>query len=331
MRIDAHLLKPVLQDELPLETIFRVMSRAKGDAGATVEQPAREPAAMPVPAAAPLHILVAEDNEFNAQVVEQLVTRRGHRVRLASNGRVALALAGEGGFDLLLLDVHMPELDGFEVVQAIRERERTAEGHLPVIALTAGSRQEDRERCLAAGMDDFLTKPIGPAELFAAIDRVMAGRPASEAPPASSTESEVLVDPKTLLAACDDDPVLLDKLIRIFQNNLPGCLARVQEAIARHDPAQLRESAHQLRGLLSTFSPKAAQAAAVLEAMGADGELDDAAASFETLADLIEGRLGQSWKTFRSTSCAAGRGAPRSKAFFLAADDHFGEKIPPKR
>ena len=288
LRIDAHLLKPVLQDEL-LETIYRVMSRPRGDAPTAVAEPGREPA--PVPAAAALHILVAEDNELNAHLMEQLLVRRGHRVRLATNGREALALAGEGVFDLLLLDLHMPELDGFEVVQAIRERERTVGGHLPVIALTARSRQEDRERCLAAGMDDFLTKPIGPAELFAAIDRVLAGRPESEAPVASATEPGVLLAPKTLLAACDDDPVLLDTLIGVFRNNVPGCLARVQEAIARQDPAQLRESAHHLRGLLSTFSPEAAQAAARLEAMGAGGELGDAASTFETLADLIE-RLG---------------------------------------
>ena len=177
LRIDAHLLKPVQQDEL-LETIYRVMSRAEGDAPPTaVAAPAREPGPKPAPAAAPLHILVAEDNEFNAQLLEQLLARRGHRVRLATNGREALALAEEGGFDLLLLDVHMPELDGFQVVRAIRERERTAGGHLPVIALTARSRNEDRERCLAAGMDDFLTKPIRPAELLRG-HRPRAGRPA---------------------------------------------------------------------------------------------------------------------------------------------------------
>src|SRR5205823_11109693 len=124
-------------------------------------RPAQAPEAAPVqtPTAAALHILVAEDNEFNAQLLEQLLVRRGHRVRLANNGREALALAEEGGFDLLLLDVHMPELDGFQVVQAVRERERSAGGHLPVIALTARSRKEDRDRCLAAGMDDFLAKP----------------------------------------------------------------------------------------------------------------------------------------------------------------------------
>ena len=91
----------------------------------------REPAAAPVPAATHLHILVAEDNEFNAQLLERLLARRGHRVRLANNGREALALAAEGGFDLLLLDVHMPELDGFQVVQAVRERERSAGGICP--------------------------------------------------------------------------------------------------------------------------------------------------------------------------------------------------------
>ncbi len=287
LRIDAHLLKPVLQDEL-LETIYRVMGRAEGDASPTAGSPGgREPA----PAAAPLHILVAEDNEFNAQLLEGLLSRRGHKVRLAPNGREALALAEEGGFDLLLLDVHMPELDGFQVVRAVRERERSSGGHLPVIALTARSRPEDRERCLAAGMDDFLAKPVGPAELVAAIDRVAAGRPASQASLAPSMEPAVVVDPTTLLAACDDDPVLLDKLIRVFRNNLPGSLARVQEAIARQDPAHLRESAHQLCGLLSTFSPTAAQAAARLEAMGAGGELGEAASGFEALAELVE-RLG---------------------------------------
>ena len=87
--------------------------------------------------------------------------------------------------------------------------------------------------------------------------------------------------------------MLLDELIRIFQNNLPGSLARVQEAIARHDPAQLRESAHQLRGLLSTFSPKAAQAAARLEGMGAGGQLDDAAATLDGLTAMVERLVSQ--------------------------------------
>ena len=174
--IDAHLLKPVQQDEL-LETIYRVMSRAKGSTPTPIELAPGPEAASAAPATtSSLHILVAEDNEFNAQLLEQLLRRRGHYVRVASNGREALALAQERVFDLLLLDVHMPELDGFQVVSAVRERERTSDRHLPVIALTARSRKEDRERCLAAGMDEFLSKPVRAADLWTAIDRVVGAR-----------------------------------------------------------------------------------------------------------------------------------------------------------
>jgi CheY-like chemotaxis protein len=210
---------------------------------------------------------------------------------VARDGHQAMEALEHGPFDLMLLDIQMPELDGFQVIEALRRREQAAGGHLPVVALTAHAMKEDRDRCLRAGMDDYLSKPIRSAELFAVLDRVRSGRPGSEPPGPSPSEHEDIVDPDTLLAACDDDPVLLDKLIRIFQSNVPGSLSRVEEAITRQDPAQLRESAHQLRGLISTFSPKAARAASQLEAIGAGGELGEAASTFEVLADLIE-RLG---------------------------------------
>jgi CheY-like chemotaxis protein/HPt (histidine-containing phosphotransfer) domain-containing protein len=210
---------------------------------------------------------------------------------VAADGRSAVEAVNQNSFDLMLLDIQMPELDGFEVIESVRRREQIAGGHLPVIAMTAHSMKGDRERCLQAGMDDYVSKPIRPAELFAVLDRVLAGRPASEAPLAAPTEPEMLVDPATLLAACDDDPVLLDNLVRIFHSSISGSLARVHDAITRQDPAQLRKSAHQLCGLVSTFSPRAAQFTVLLEAMGTTGEIGDAASTFETLADLIE-RLG---------------------------------------
>ncbi|WP_406695683.1 ATP-binding protein [Singulisphaera sp. Ch08] len=138
-----------------------------------------------VPTKAPLRILVAEDSEFNSRHLVRLLGRRGHHVRLAIDGREALDMLGIDGleasherpltpdFDILLLDLYMPNLDGFQVIHAIRERERNAEGHLPVIALTARARQEDRELCLAAGMDEYISKPIRAEELFAAIDRIV--------------------------------------------------------------------------------------------------------------------------------------------------------------
>ena len=228
LRIDAHLLKPVQQDEL-LETIYRVMSRPRATHRQRPGRTRQETATAPVPAATPLHILVAEDDELSTQVLEQLLIRQGHRVRLASNGREALALAEEGGFDLLLLDVHMPELDGFQVVQAVRERERTAAGHLPVIALTARSRKEDRERCLAAGMDDFLTKPVRPADLWAAIERVLKIRP-----PRQPTGLDLL-DAPVLLAACGGDADLLRKMCHSLQTRVPEHLAAIRDALRDQD------------------------------------------------------------------------------------------------
>jgi two-component system, sensor histidine kinase and response regulator len=204
--IDAQLLKPVQQDEL-LETIYRVMSRDQADSPtADRPAPAEETRSAPPPAMASLHILVAEDNEFNAQLLEQLLLRRGHRVRVASNGREALALAQDGVFDLLLRDVHIPELDGFQVVSAVRERERTSGRHLPVIALTARSKKEDRERCLAAGMDDFLSKPVQGADLGVAIGRIAAAHL-----PAEQSRSGLL-NPRVLWDVCGCDAAVLARI-----------------------------------------------------------------------------------------------------------------------
>jgi len=296
-RVNAHLLKPVQQDEL-LETIYRVMSRTDGDAPLAA-RPAwgREPALAPVPVAAPLCILVAEDNEFNAQLLEQLLVRRGHRVRLANNGREALSLTEEGAFDLLLLDVHMPELDGFQVVQAVRKRERTAGTHLPVIALTARSRNEDRERCLAAGMDDFLAKPIQAASLWTAIDRVVGARPPADRP------GPGLLDPHVLLAACGGDAVILEKICQAFRAGLPDHLTAVQDALREWDKPRLREAAHKLCGMVAAFSTVAGGVASDLEDHAAQGQLEEArplVGQLETMAqELMRAVGGLSLETLR--------------------------------
>ena len=124
--------------------------------------------------AASLRILVAEDNELNSTLLRTLLSKRGHRAWFACDGRTAVEMTTHQTFDLVLLDLHMPEMDGFAVVRAIRERERATGTHLPVIALTARSSKGDRDRCLAAGMDDFLSKPIEADALWAAMANVIA-------------------------------------------------------------------------------------------------------------------------------------------------------------
>ena len=282
LRIDAHLLKPVQQDEL-LETIYRVMNRAHHDANGANMPASTDPSAPVIAAAADaLQVLVAEDNEFNAQLLEELVLRRGHGVKVASNGREALALALGGVFDVLLLDIHMPELDGLQVVQAIRARERTSGGHLPVIALTAGSRKEERERCLAAGMDDFLSKPIRSGDLWAAIDRVVSPRE-----PKAQMTSELL-DPVILWDVCGGDARVLEKLRQTFKSRLPDYMAAVQDALHERDSARLRESAHKLSGMLAAFSSVAGGVASALEDHANRDQLDEARPLVARLESMVE-------------------------------------------
>jgi CheY-like chemotaxis protein len=157
--IDARLLKPVQQDEL-LKMIYQVMSRTRGDELREAPTAGQELATAPAPATTPLHVLVAEDNEFSARLMEQLLVRAGHRVRLTANGREALALAQGGGFDLLLLDIHMPGLDGFAVVGALRERERATGGAFARHRLD-GAVAQRRPRALPGGRHGRLPDQAG--------------------------------------------------------------------------------------------------------------------------------------------------------------------------
>jgi HPt (histidine-containing phosphotransfer) domain-containing protein len=158
------------------------------------------------------------------------------------------------------------------VAGAIRERERATGGHLPVIALTARSRKEDRERCLRAGMDDFLSKPVKAAELVAAISRAV---PTGSRSGSAGANAELL-DPAVLLAACGDDPDGLRGLCEDLQAYAPARLAELNDALRHGDAPRLREAAHKLCGLLSAFSTTAGTLAAELEDRAAAGRLDEA-------------------------------------------------------
>jgi len=157
------LLKPVGRSELR-DAIFRVLGK---------ERPAQLPPSAPS-ANHSLNILLAEDEPVNRMLAVLLLESQGHSVIAVDNGRDALDEVNRGSFDLVLTDVQMPEMDGFELTAALRDKERTNGRHLPVIAMTAHAMQGDRDRCLAVGMDDYTAKPIDAAELFATIERVIA-------------------------------------------------------------------------------------------------------------------------------------------------------------
>jgi CheY-like chemotaxis protein len=274
--ISATLLKPLQQREL-LQAILRVMGHQGEPEGLPVSPAVVRPATPEGLVGVPLRMLVAEDNDFNRDLLEHMLARLGLSAAMAVNGREALALLEREPFDLLLLDIHMPELDGFQVVGAIRERERTAGGHLPVIALTARSRKEDRERCLRAGMDDYLAKPFTAADLWAAIDRVLRSRPPRQPPRLD------LLDAPVLLAACGGDPAMLQKMCRALQSRVPEYLATVRDALHDQDALRLREAAHKFYGMLSAFSTAAGDQAADLEDLAARGLLKEAPVVVEQL------------------------------------------------
>ncbi len=258
--------------------------------------------------ARPLRVLVAEDNDFNAQLIEQLLVRRGHHVSLAQNGREALTMLRDSAFDLLLLDIHMPELDGFEVTEEIRRRERESFGRLPIVALTARSRSEDRDRCLAAGMDEFLTKPFRADDLWAAIDRLQhAQTPAAEQ---DEQTPAVALDATTILAACGGDESLLQKMCHSFQSRLPDHVATLERALEQQDATRLRESAHKLCGMLATFSVEAGNLAAQLEECAAQSRLQECRTLVPQLAllshDLVESVDGLSVAALQSSVAVSG-------------------------
>jgi PAS domain S-box-containing protein len=293
-RVAACVMKPVVEEEL-LDAVCRARalpSPVPGmrDAERGTQNGQQVDSGVPHSEGRRLRVLLAEDNPYNQAVMEDLLPRRGHTLRVAGDGRAALAALERDHFDVMLLDIHMPELDGFQVVTALRQREQSTGGRLPIIALTARSADGERERCLRAGMDDYLAKPVRAAELFAAIDRVASGdgAPPSGAPDAVAPPG--LIDPAALLAACDGDADLLLKMCGHFRTYAPGRLAEVSEALRERNVPRLREATHKLGGMVASFSAAAAEAAALLGQLGARGEFEEAIPVQSRLTDLV-GRL----------------------------------------
>jgi CheY-like chemotaxis protein len=137
-----------------------------------------------------LRVLVAEDNAVNQRLASRLLEKRGHRVTVMVNGREALEALEKQTFDLILMDVQMPEMDGFEATSAIREREKHTGAHIPIIALTAHAMKGDMERCLAAGMDGYLSKPIRPQDLDEILETYLARRTGRVQVPETAEQSK---------------------------------------------------------------------------------------------------------------------------------------------
>jgi PAS domain S-box-containing protein len=232
-----------------------------------------------------LRVLVAEDNAINQVLTQELLTQRGHEVRLANNGLEALSAWKEGSVDVLLLDVQMPGMSGFEVATQIRAEEQKTGGHLRIVALTARAMKGDRERCLEAGMDGYLSKPIQLEDLFAMVEGVE--ERAGDTIFASPVFSEPF-DREALLARLRGNTALLKQMAKIFLEASPQWLEEIRSAIARGDAHQVGETAHVLKGSVGHFEAAAAVAAASrLETMGRANNLTEADAVLKDLENSL--------------------------------------------
>jgi two-component system sensor histidine kinase/response regulator len=263
--IANYVTKPIRQQEL-----YTAVAQALG---ARQEPPAEIGLAQTAPgspASRPLRILLAEDNPVNRQLAIALLNRRGHVVTVAENGQAAVDHMERGRFDLVLMDVQMPVMGGFEATRIIREREHASGGHIPIVALTARAMNGDRELCLAAGMDQYLAKPLRAADLYATVDALGAAAPTPAADGHPQAERYPAAD--GLLERFLGDRSLLHAVAETFIDHLPVLLGDVDAAVAARDLPALQGAAHNLKGSAGNFGyAPAFEAALHLEQLGRDG------------------------------------------------------------
>jgi signal transduction histidine kinase/CheY-like chemotaxis protein/HPt (histidine-containing phosphotransfer) domain-containing protein len=234
-----------------------------------------------------LQVLLVEDNRINQQVAVHTLERMGHTVTVANHGGEAISLLAASKFDLILMDIQMPEMDGLTATRLIREQERATGAHIPIVAMTAHAMKGDRETCLEAGMDEYVTKPIHATRIQEAILHTLTGRTHPEGDnqeKQSSTQSAAFWDPVRTLENLGDDQNLFHDVVRIFLEENPRHMTRLRQAIAESDADVLEKTAHSLKGELGYIgSPVLVQQAKELEEAGRKGNLREAVTLFAEL------------------------------------------------
>ncbi|MBA3962354.1 MAG: PAS domain-containing protein [Chthoniobacterales bacterium] len=253
-----------------------------------------------------LRILIAEDNAINRAVATGILEKRGYELTHVENGRAALEVFIDESFDVVLMDIQMPEMDGLEATRRIREMEvRNDTPRTPIVAMTAHAMAGDRERCLAAGMDDYISKPLQKEKLLEVIARISQSPSSSLPSPSSDLRTRTITKEddspgsvfsrEKLLEQLDNDEELLEQMVTLFRDGTPRLLEEIRDAIAREDAAAVARAAHALLSSLGAFGAQDAyRLARELEEMGSGRNLMDAAPVFLELkaeADRIYGAL----------------------------------------
>ena len=307
--VASYLTKPVRQSTL-LDAIMTALGKAPSDGDRDGQTTA---AGEPPAGRRALRLLLADDNPVNRRLAIGLLEKRGHRVVVAGNGREALVALEEGPFDAVLMDVQMPEMDGFEATAAIRAREVGTGAHTPIIAMTAHALKGDRERCLEAGMDAYVSKPLRRQELFEVLEAVVAGSIQVESETGQRVAPAAGFDVSAALERMDGDADLLRDLAELFLGDCPRRMAEIRRAVREQDGPGLHAAAHYLKGSVGNLGVHQAFEAA--ERLERDGrELAWARAEMDW-ADLEEaiGRLEPALSDIvRGGGASSGAGGPRT-------------------
>lgn len=259
-----------------------------------------------------LRILLAEDLFAHRLIVSQVLARRGYAVEIARDGREALEAWREGDFDVIVMDIQMPAMDGLQVTAAIRAREAQSSSRIPIIALTSSPPSEDPSWFLLAGMDAYLAKPVDPARLIEAVERL--GRAASaeheahhrgEDAERPAREAAPVYDRATALARLNGHLGLFGDLVRFYHEDGPRLLAQIYSALNEGDAMRARRAAHSLAGLSATFDARqAVDSALKVESLAKDGDIPGAESAFKRLEQEIL-RLNQALAAERNTAVEA--------------------------
>jgi two-component system, sensor histidine kinase and response regulator len=265
----AHLMKPVKQSDL-FDAIVSVAGTAH-----PVEQTAETKVEIQKEMR-PLRILLAEDSYANQRLAVGLLSKWGHQVTVANNGLEAVVKLQQENFDFVLMDVQMPEMDGYQATAVIRERESRTGKHTPIIAMTAHAMKGDREECLAAGMDDYLSKPIRQVELRRIIAEISSfeaiNTQSSPMDDSLAQGSDSPLDWEVAVEAAGGDRELLREVLASVIEECPRCLDQANQAIRESDAKSLRLAAHTIKGHLRLFgSTRAGDLAERLENDGCEG------------------------------------------------------------
>jgi two-component system, sensor histidine kinase and response regulator len=245
-------------------------------------------------------VLIVEDNVVNQKVAVRLLEKQGCRVDVAANGREAVNALAQLAYDVVLMDCQMPEMDGFAATAAIRHREASTGQHVPIVAMTANAMQGDRERCLAAGMDGYLVKPVKADQLYAAI--------AQFGPRGAASPEDLLAPPMDFaraLVTVDGERDLLDDMMAVLLAESPGQLATLHTALQQSDARGLERVAHSLKGALSAVGATPAQNLAQrLEALGRADQIAGALHLVQSLETEMA-RLAAFWTHTNATEHTA--------------------------